>query len=808
MQFDDFESMWKTFSDGMESIFVDARLTRVEYIQLYSIVYDYCTSHQTPSDVGGSKDPARGGERMRNFNDVAKSTPQSFPGSEVYRKIAEYLQAHLQKARGNISGDSGTELLQSYAKEWDRFCFSSKVFDGVCQYLNRHWVRRSFQEGMRDHVVYEVYGLCLYTWRESVFNELKDKVTQAVLKTIECDRNGEKINTTLMKSIVQSFVQLGVTNAGLDDTSRFYSPETHVYREEFEKLFLTETERYYSRESDDYIQQNSVVEYLKKALERLEEEKYRCSLYLHETTAAPLEQALNNVLIVRHMEALHAEFNVLLHHEKTEDLCNMYQLVLRVEGGVKGLHNLVEVHARDTGLTAIRNVSETAINNPNQYVCTILECSERCERLVSSAFSRDPGFQKAADRALTNVINKNAITEKAESANKSPELLARYCDLVLRKGSRVTQEGKETETLLNEALLIFKYLDDKDVFEKFYSNRLARRLVQGQSESNSYEESMISKLKSACGYDYASKLQRMYQDAISSRDINDAYKRYLEDKQGDGGQQIDYSMMILTSGTWPYNDTQPNLQLPGEMLQCVETFQKYYLEKHNGRKLTWLHQLGRAELRCNCLKSKNQYFFSASLLQTIIILQYNNADELSVRELQNDTGIDLAALKQNLQLLIKLQVLKIKPADSSWVETDSAIADATVPSTSACASAADSTSELDDVGTVVELNYGFQNKRVRVNLNQPLRQEQRKEEEATYKGIQGDRELVIQAAIVRIMKTRKSMNHANLVAETVEQLVRRFKPPVPIVKKCIVSLIEREYLSRDEKQKDLYHYIA
>ena len=60
-------------------------------------------------------------------------------------------------------------------------------------------------------------------------------------------------------------------------------------------------------------------------------------------------------------------------------------------------------------------------------------------------------------------------------------------------------------------MIVFKFLEDKDVFEKFFSQLLAKRIIQNQSASDDFESLMISKLKQACGYEYTSKLQRMLQ---------------------------------------------------------------------------------------------------------------------------------------------------------------------------------------------------------------------------------------------------------------------------------------------------------
>lgn len=58
------------------------------------------------------------------------------------------------------------------------------------------------------------------------------------------------------------------------------------------------------------------------------------------------------------------------------------------------------------------------------------------------------------------------------------------------------------------------------------------------------------------------------------------------------GQKLstDLDVKVLTTGFWPTYKS-ADLELPAEMVACVEAFQKFYNDTTKHRNLTWIHNL-------------------------------------------------------------------------------------------------------------------------------------------------------------------------------------------------------------------------
>ncbi|KAK2096829.1 hypothetical protein P7K49_025863 [Saguinus oedipus] len=149
----------------------------------------------------------------------------------------------------------------------------------------------------------------------------------------------------------------------------------------------------------------------------------------------------------------------------------------------------------------------------------------------------------------------------------------------------------------------------------------------------------------ACGFEYTSKLQRMFQDIGVSKDLNEQFKKHLTNSEP---LDLDFSIQVLSSGSWPFQQS-CTFALPSELERSYQRFTAFYASRHSGRKLTWLYQLSKGELVTNCFK--NRYTLQASTFQMAILLQYNTEDAYTVQQLTDSTQIKMVFLLQSLRCI-------------------------------------------------------------------------------------------------------------------------------------------------------------
>jgi cullin 3 len=80
---------------------------------------------------------------------------------------------------------------------------------------------------------------------------------------------------------------------------------------------------------------------------------------------------------------------------------------------------------------------------------------------------------------------------------------------------------------LDKTITIFRFITEKDVFEKYYKGHLAKRLLLGRSVSDDAERGMLAKLKVESGVQFTQKMEGMFNDMKISAETTKDYHDYL-----------------------------------------------------------------------------------------------------------------------------------------------------------------------------------------------------------------------------------------------------------------------------------------
>lgn len=81
--------------------------------------------------------------------------------------------------------------------------------------------------------------------------------------------------------------------------------------------------------------------------------------------------------------------------------------------------------------------------------------------------------------------------------------------------------------MLEKTITVFRFIAEKDVFERYYKAHLAKRLLFNRSTSDDAERGMLAKLKVECGYQFTQKLEGMFHDIKISGDTQEAYRQHV-----------------------------------------------------------------------------------------------------------------------------------------------------------------------------------------------------------------------------------------------------------------------------------------
>jgi len=204
---------------------------------------------------------------------------------------------------------------------------------------------------------------------------------------------------------------------------------------------------------------------------------------LHQTTEPTLIKKVEAELITayaqRLMEMDNSGLVTLLKNNQTEDLARMYRLFKRV-AYLKPMAEMTRDHITKEGVTIVQShqqrnaaqAKESAVEAQKReeqeciaYIDDLLKHHEKYATIVKVQFENDALFQNALKDAFTHIVNMAPEEEGGKKIKTTAELLATYCDYLLRN-DKLGDEN--TDSLLDGLVNLFGYLSDKDMFAEFY----------------------------------------------------------------------------------------------------------------------------------------------------------------------------------------------------------------------------------------------------------------------------------------------------------------------------------------------------
>ncbi|XP_024867705.1 cullin-3-like [Temnothorax curvispinosus] len=718
-------------------------------------------------------------------------------GERLYTGLKDVVTEHLKnKVREDVCCSCFHDnFLQTLNLKWNNHQTSMKMISQILLHMDRVYVQQNNVDN--------VYNLGLIIFRDQIvtYGYVKNHLRETLLDMVTRERRGEVADYSAIQNACQMLMLLGIKNR-------------QVYEEVFERPFLQQSAEFYREESKRLLAANSASEYIEKVEARIHEESERAKHYLDESTESRIVKVVEKELIEVHIKTIVQMENDrvahMLENQKTKDLGNMYKLFLRVSDGFRiAMCDCVSQFLREQGRALVQKEDES---NAVLYVQNLLDLKDRFDDFLRDSFNNDKNYEQMIASDFEYFFNLNP---------KNPEYLSLFIDDKLKKGVNGMTE-QEIEGILNKTMVLFHFLQEKDVFERYYRQHLAKRLLLNKSVSDDSEKNMISKLKTECGCQFTSKLEGMFRDITVSNTIMDEFKDHVL-TSGTNLHSVDISVRVLTTGFWPMQSATPKCSMPTAPRDAFDAFRRFYLAKHSGRQLTLQPQLGSADLNAvfygprreesNCgglldtpsssssigngsassslvsqqssmCSTPRKHIIQVSTYQMCVLMLFNKRERLTYKEIQGETDIperDLVRALQSLSMGKATQRILLKKPCTEKIESTDCFC----------------------------VNDSFTSKLHRVKIQTvAAKGESEPERIETRNKIDEDRKHEIEAAIIRIMKAKNQMAHNILVIEVTEQLRSRFLPSPVIIKKRIENLIEREYLARTPEDREMYTYVA
>ena len=693
------------------------------------------------ANFNGDKIPYSLEELYKGAENVCRQGKAAELYTRLKAKCDEHISGRVADSLGKVAieASSHVSVLKYFVEAWSKWQRQLLTVRQIFFYMDQTYLLRS-----QDHPNVTETGRLLF--REKAFADemLKERTMNGVVDLMNSDRQGNLSHddASLLRRSIDTFHELT------------------IYISDLEQVIERSTEAYFRQWRETEADKGDLGHYASSCSDLLQRELVRCDLYgLDRSSRNSIASSFDVVFVEEKLDLLAEEDSLmgLLKVDKVTELEKVYSLLQR-RNQTNTIGPVFDKFVDAEG-TAIVFDEE----NEGDMVVNLLSFKRRLDRFHQESFHNNDTIGNGLHKNFEYFMNKTKKTSSNwdTNNNKPGEMIAKHVDLLLKGGVKAVPKlmtvdsndeehdfddvGADEDAAINlhlsNALDLFRFVQGKAVFEAFYKKDLARRLLMGRSASNDAERAMLTRLKNECGSSFTHNLESMFKDMDLARDEMASYNQLMDDR-GKRGTGTDLNVNVLSAAAWPsYPDVAVNI--PQSVSRLMKDFEQHYKTKHTGRKLTWKNALAHCQLKAKFAKGNKEIVVSG--FQAIALLLFNDLPtpdaHLSYADIQGATGLTDAELRRTLQSLAcaKYRVLTKHPRGRDVHPTDT-----------------------------FSVNAAFADAKMRIKINQIQLKETKEENKETHKRVAEDRHFETQAAVVRIMKARKTVTHNELIVEVIK----------------------------------------
>ncbi len=651
--------------------------------------------------------------------------------------------------------ETDVSFIKTYLNYWNLFeTVFKKWMHSFFIYIQRFYINTNKLDDIKTQLTIQ--------FKECVFEPCKTRLMNIVAREINNFRDNDNIIQVSDMPNLSNMMEI-FTKLSTKDERTMYSLYFENYLYEFSRSYFKSKVNKW-RDENGNIEYCQVIHHFKVKEEDRMQRFFESSSYTNLINIF-IEESVKNI----HRDILlHPEHGIsfILNNQRWDDLQIFYNIMSLIpnDDGLKEFANIYGEHVFNHFMSDITSIK--AENNAlmNEVCVKFLQIYELYQEIVQKRLRNHSLFLDSLRNTTKTVVNK--VFENFKFYDAFPV----YLDTILKvNGEKTGNVSEEINNIINKVIEVVNFVIDKDIFVENCRTHLAKRIFDEKIIDDEYERTLISSIKINFGNSYVIKMVGMLNDYITSKSNLADFKA-----SSFNNSTFDFTPFVLTRSHWP-SFPKCDFIIPAALREVEHNFTQYYDAINSKRQLTWNYTIGKMTIQIEFANNTIRDL-KVNIIQGIIIYMFEEeGQEHTINSIFDRTQIPRDFIKRALH---SMSCRKIKILNK--------------------------TGSQDEIGEndVFTFNFNFTFPKRIVPIPCPPF-----EERNIQAIIKEDRSHQIDATIVRIMKTRKTLEHSILISEVLTQL-RMFSPESKSIKQRIENLIEKEYIERKAGAVNVYSYIA